>query len=353
MKITVARKVGESLCFDANSGEKVLHAALRSRLTVPYECATGTCGSCRAKLVSGELDQCWSNAPGRKALKVNRGEFLMCQCVAQSDCEIRIPAVVEVKELEVPVPAHIAGSISGFKNLTGDVMSFSVSLQQEMSFQAGQFILLQLPGVEGARAYSMVNYATRTRQLEFVIKRFKGGKCSEWFFDKTNQNSDVTLFGPLGHAVFEPQLEHDLLLLAGGSGIAGMMAILEQADQIGYLRTYNIDLIFGVKSAQDTFYLPILRKHAAKYPDTLQISIALSEAQNADDNHGMTGDLADLPANLKIAQGFVHELVSETRANTNTMGFIAGPPPMVDASIRELIVGKEFDVDRIRYDKFA
>ena len=139
MNITIGRKVGEPLSFDANSDEKVLHAALRSRITVPYECATGTCGSCRAKLVSGELDQGWIDAPGRKALKINRGEFLMCQCVAQSDCEIRIPTAVTRQGPEESIPAQIDGSITGSNKLTGDVMSFSVALQQDVGFRAGQF----------------------------------------------------------------------------------------------------------------------------------------------------------------------------------------------------------------------
>lgn len=50
---------------------------------------------------------------------------------------------------------------------------------------------------------------------------------------------------------------------------------------------------------------------------------------------------------------FVHELIEESKTDSNTMAFIAGPPPMVDASIRELIAGCGFDVERIRYDKFA
>jgi len=141
MNITIGRKDGDPLSFVANPDEKVLHAALRSGLTVPYECATGTCGSCRAKLVSGELDDGWADAPGKKALKVARGEFLMCQCVAQSGWDP-----------EASVPDHFNGSISEFKQLTSDVMSFSVSLPEEVGFHAGQFMALQLPGVEGTRA---------------------------------------------------------------------------------------------------------------------------------------------------------------------------------------------------------
>lgn len=350
MKITVGRKIGAPLCFDSDNNEKVLHAALRSRLTAPYECATGTCGSCRAKLVSGELSDAWPDAPGKKALKIQRGEFLMCQCIALSDCTIRIPTAVATSELDVPAPDHLSGTLFGYKKLTSDVLSFSVTLDQQTSFQAGQFMLLQLPGIEGARAYSMVNYASQTHQLDFVIKHFEGGECSKRLFDLPQQNGNVKLFGPVGHAVFEPQLKHDLLLLAGGSGIAGMMAILGQADHTNYLQSRKIDLIFGVRSEQDIFYLSDLRKFASEHPKALRITIALSDVQRAN----VVGDtFNNLPPNLRITNGFVHELIDESRSESNTMAFIAGPPPMVDASIRELVAGQGFSVDRIRYDKFA
>lgn len=361
MIITIGGKQAEPLGFEVKEDEKLLHGALRNRLTIPYECATGTCGTCRAKLISGELDQCWADAPGRKTLKVERGEFLMCQCVARSNCEIRVPSPVTVLPEEASVPVSMTCSLSDFKKLTPDVMSFSVSLEDKLQFKAGQYMLLQLPEIEGTRAYSMVNHATQTDKLEFVIKHLEGGKCSQWLFDPPEAATEVTLFGPLGHAVFEPQLEHDLLLLAGGSGIAGMMAILTQADQTGYLDHHSIDLIFGVRSAKDIFYLSELKRFCAEYPDTLQVIIALSDAESEAEPGAATGaeppDLADQLSdskNLVIAKGgFVHQHIDASRTHANTMAFIAGPPPMVDASIRELIASAEFAADRIRYDKFG
>ena len=353
MKITIGRKQGEPLSFTANPDEKVLHAALRSRITVPYECATGTCGSCRAKLVSGELHNGWEEAPGTKALKISRGEFLMCQCAPQSDCEIRIPVAVS-HAVNTQVPDLWSGTIGEFDKLTKDVMAFSVTLDRAVGFKAGQFMLLQLPGITGTRAYSMVNYASNTNKLEFVIKQVSGGQCSRWLFNPSREACDVSVFGPIGHAIFEPQLKHDLLLLAGGSGIAGMMAILQQADQTGYLDSHKVELIFGVRSTPDVFYSSALRELAQRYPDTLTITIALSESESDIDVRRLSKAVCGEVKNMNITgQGFVHEYIDESRITTNTMAFVAGPPPMVDGSLRKLITDCEFDVERIRYDKFA
>jgi toluene monooxygenase electron transfer component len=54
--------------FEARAGEKVLHAGLRAGLDLPYECATGTCGTCKAALVCGAVDDLWDQAPGKKHL---------------------------------------------------------------------------------------------------------------------------------------------------------------------------------------------------------------------------------------------------------------------------------------------
>ena len=71
--------------FDAAPGEAVLYAGLAAGIDLPYECATGTCGTCKAKLVDGRLHDAWPAAPGRKYVKPEQGEYLMCQCVADGD----------------------------------------------------------------------------------------------------------------------------------------------------------------------------------------------------------------------------------------------------------------------------
>lgn len=55
MKITVQNKNGE-LAFDCGGRETILYAGLRQGINLPFECATGTCGTCRARVVSGDVD---------------------------------------------------------------------------------------------------------------------------------------------------------------------------------------------------------------------------------------------------------------------------------------------------------
>src|SRR5438105_13886969 len=71
--------------FEARGRESVLYAGLRAGIDLPYECATGTCGTCKATLASGRVLDAWPQAPGKKHLKSGTSEFLMCQCSAEED----------------------------------------------------------------------------------------------------------------------------------------------------------------------------------------------------------------------------------------------------------------------------
>jgi toluene monooxygenase electron transfer component len=45
--------------FAAEPGERILDAGLRSGIALPYECGSGTCGTCRARLVDGDIADPW------------------------------------------------------------------------------------------------------------------------------------------------------------------------------------------------------------------------------------------------------------------------------------------------------
>ena len=99
MQITVQSKSGE-LAFDCGDQELILHAGLRQGINLPFECATGTCGTCRARVMAGDVDVRWKEAPGGARLKPEKGDILMCQARARSDCVLRVPSeLVGLREI--------------------------------------------------------------------------------------------------------------------------------------------------------------------------------------------------------------------------------------------------------------
>ena len=213
--------------------ERLLYAALRAGVAVPYECATGSCGTCKARARPGTVEDVWPQAPGHAYLKRDRGEFLMCQGTALGDCEILVPSRLDSAAAGAPRPRHSPGVLSEIRPLTHDVDAFSITLEHAIGFDAGQFVVLAAPGLAGYRAFSMVNHATETDRLDFVVKRQPGGGFSGWL-ESGRAGSSLDVFGPLGSATWRPGDGKDLLCIAGGSGVAGMMSILSRAVSSGH-----------------------------------------------------------------------------------------------------------------------
>ena len=346
--VTLQTKSGSTAAFSCEAGENLLYAGLRHGLTLPYECATGTCGTCRARLLAGAAELTWTAAPGLAYVKRDRGEILLCQARADSDCAFRVPAKVIPLADGAVTPAYRRGVITNTKRLTHDVVHIDVSLDEPIRFEAGQFVVIETPDVRGGRAYSMVNYAPETSDLQFVVKRKPGGGFSNWLFENNVAGAPLRVFGPLGKATFNPAEARNVLCIAGGSGIAGMMAIAERCVQVGHFRNHTGHMFFGVRSMADCFYLAELSRLVAASDGKLEVTIALSEEATPADVH------PDFPA-VALAGGFVHEVAARKMAGryNDIVGFVAGPPPMVDGALRMLIMEARLPAQFIRYDKFG
>jgi toluene monooxygenase electron transfer component len=345
VKITVTAKNGAA-DFACESGEKILHAALRHGVELPYECATGTCGTCKAKLASGRADSEWPDAPGRRYLK-SEAEILTCQSVAREDCALEVFAL-KAREPGAAAPRALAGVLRDRRPLTHDVVAFDVHLDGPVDFVAGQFALLTVPGIAGARAYSMVNYDRGAARLAFVVKKKPGGAVSEWLFGDGVEGARLGVFAPLGHATWAPGLAKHVLCIAGGSGIAGMMSILSHACAAAHFAERDGHVFFGVRTVRDAFFLDELEAFRARFPARLAVTLALSDEDVPD-------SLAAAYPGFAFARGFVHAVAGERMQGrfADVRAFVAGPPPMVDASLRLLLREARLPPADIRYDKFS
>lgn len=351
MKVEVKAKNGE-FRFECNEGEHVLYAGLRQGVDLPYECATGTCGTCKARAVeespSDNIDEGWAEAPGRSYLKSSRGEFLMCQAHVRDSCRIVVPSKLNGSAVQ-PCPDYREGTIRDVQQLNYDVIEFDVDLDAPMSFRAGQFACLQTPEVIGYRAYSMVNFEREAvGSLRFVVKRKAGGAFCTALFDRKLDGAPVRVFGPLGKATFDPDEDRNLLCVAGGSGIAGMMAILRHGALADYFAAHDVHVFFGIRANRDAFYLDELARLVDDSAGRLDVWIALSDEDASD-------ALRSRLPQLNFDTGFVHEIMARQMKDRYAapVAFVAGPPPMVDGALRVLIIDGRLPASDIRYDKFS
>lgn len=101
---------------------------------------------------------------------------------------------------------------------------------------AGQHVDVRLTAPDGYRAersYSIAS-APGTTPLELAIEHLEGGEVSAYFHEAAQPGDRIELRGPIGgHFAWRPADGGPLLLIAGGSGMAPLMAMLRQRAMVG------------------------------------------------------------------------------------------------------------------------
>ena len=151
------------------------------------------------------------------------------------------------------------------------------------------------------------------------------------------------IFGPVGKATFNPLEKKNLMLIAGGTGIAGLMSILNHADQLKYFEKFSADIFFGVRRSEDFFFLDEISELSKKYHDSINVYLITSDEKMRSkiDSH-------------KVYNGLVHEIFEDNLKNdySDRIAFLGGPSRMIDMVIPILLrIG--VSPDFIRFDKFG
>src|SRR5947209_11435808 len=144
-----ARSKASSAAFAAEPREPLLYAALRAGVAVPYECATGTCGACKARRIAGVVVGDWAQAPGNAYLRADRDEGLLCQTRALGNCSFEIPGNVNLASTARVRPASGRGVLACIDRLTLDTVELLLDVDPPLEFDAGQFAALRVAHIAG------------------------------------------------------------------------------------------------------------------------------------------------------------------------------------------------------------
>lgn len=141
------------------------------------------------------------------------------------------------------------------------------------AYRPGQFLTLRAGGA--ARCYSLSSAPHEGTRLKVTVKRTEGGYGSNWLCDNVSAGSTVDVLPPAG--VFTPEsLDTDLLLLAGGSGITPVMAILKSALAHGDGR---VVLLYANRDESSVIFASELAALAREHPERLVLLHWLESVQ--------------------------------------------------------------------------
>lgn len=112
--------------------------------------------------------------------------------------------------------------------LNPSVKLFRFTFQKPFSFLSGQFVMLHLKCLDGKpiqRAYSICSPALGKNFIELCIRKVAGGMATQILFS-LKEGDTIEISGPLGKFQLPPVLQKDMILVAGGTGIAPIRSIL-------------------------------------------------------------------------------------------------------------------------------
>ncbi len=312
-------------------GQSILDASMAQGGPFPYSCRAGNCGTCKCRLVSGEVEMTPYSEFALSDAERARGLVLACRAVPWSDCEI---ALLGADDQVVHPERDMRCRIAAIDALTHDIRRVELVIESggPFTFSPGQYAEVAFAGLP-ARDYSMASQPDEDR-LRFYIRLIPGGTVGAYLASRAAVGATVRVKGPYGSAFLREERRTPLLAIAGGSGLAPIQAIVDRAVALGWEQPIHV--YFGARAARDLYLLDHFERLVAARGPAFRFTPVLSEPEGA--TAYRTGLVTDaVRADLCDLDGFT--------------AYLAGPPPMIEAAER-LLPGLGIDAADIHADAF-
>jgi CDP-4-dehydro-6-deoxyglucose reductase, E3 len=317
------------------AGDTILAAALNEGFHLPYGCRNGACGSCKGKLVAGEIDYGKYQHTALSEDERAAGYALFCVAKPLTDVTIESREIGAVKDIVVK---KLPCRVHRLERVTDDVVIVHVKLpaNERLQFLAGQYIEFILK--DGTRrSFSMANPPHDDEFLQLHVRHVPGGSFTEHVF-KTMKERDILRFeGPLG-SFFLHESEKPIVFVASGTGFAPIKAIIESAFKREIERPMT--LYWGGRRPRDLYLDALARKWAAERPGQFKYIPVISDGLPEDQWTGRTG--------------FVHRAVMDDFADlSGVQVYACGVPIMVDSARRDFTHERMLPIDEFFADSFT
>lgn len=330
-QITLRFEDGVTRFIECEEGERVTDAAIRARINIPLDCRDGVCGTCKAVCESGEyiLGDCVEDALSPEEASARK--VLTCQMSPRSDCVIQIATNSDVSGTG---PATHKGRVVACQRASDTTIAFSVEIENraDLTFLPGQYVNIRVPGTDQTRSYSFSSGPSEPH-LSFLVRNVRQGMMSTWLCETAKAGDPIEFRGPMGSFYLRP-VERPLLFLAGGTGLAPFLSMLDKIVEDGG-SPYPIHMILGVNSDDDLVGIDRLERYAQRLPNFTYACTVAS------------------PESVHPNKGYVTHHISASQLNGGDADvYLCGPPPMVDA-VRTFLSSEGLTPRNFYYEKFA
>lgn len=333
--VALAFEDGVTRFISVKPGQTVADASYRARINIPLDCRDGACGTCKAFCETGKYDGGDYIDEALTEDEAEAGYCLPCQMTPESDLVLRISGTAEMAKSGVGTFQATIEKLHWYADNTAG-LTLTVEDREKLNYLPGQYMNVKVPGTDEERSYSFSS-GPDAEKLTFLVRTAPDGVMTTYLKERAAEGDTLTLEGPKG-SFFLRDVKRPVLMLAGGTGIAPQLAMLEklaQAAAAGQTPAFPIHLAYGATWDKDLVEVEALERYAAAIPGfTFDTIVA-----DADSEHPKKG---------YVTQHLLPEHLNDGDVDV----YLCGPPAMVDA-VRRYFDGEGIAPTNFYYERFA
>src|SRR5947209_4904198 len=233
------------------------------------------------------------------------------------------------------------GRVLALRDETPRCRSLVLELPNWPGHRAGQHVDVRLTAADGYQAQRSYSIASPPEEaaVMLTIERLEDGEVSPYLVDELRPGDELELRGPVGgYFVWEPSLGGPLRLVAGGSGVVPLRAMLRHWASAPGTAKHPAGLLYSARSLREVIYRDELMRLAA--------------------DHGAVAHLAltrEWPAGWAGHRGRIDGHLLEQFAGSveeRSLFYVCGPSAFVE-SIASTLVDLGHEAGRIRTERFG
>jgi len=224
---------------------------------------------------------------------------------------------------------------------TPHVKTLSLLMPAWLGHKPGQHVDIRLTaedGYQAERSYSIGSAPGQQPVIDLTVERVSDGEVSPFLHDTVVVGDKFEVRGPIGgYFVWDGAAADPLLLVAGGSGVVPLMAMVRHRTQVG--SGTPCTLLYSSRTPEDVIYAEELSRLAARN-DGLRVIHTLTRGQPP----GWTG----------YSRRIDMRMLAEVMESTGRMAqaFVCGPTPLVE-SVAESLVSLGLMPGQVRTERFG
>ncbi|GAB2511993.1 Benzoate 1,2-dioxygenase electron transfer component [Corynebacterium atrinae] len=331
-QIALAFEDGITRFIECNDDQTLADAAYQARINIPFDCRDGACGTCKSFCESGDYDEGEYIDDALTEEEAAEGYILTCQTKPHTDMVVQIATTSVLAKTGA---STLVGTITELERLSESTVKFAVQIEDRESLQylPGQYMNIAPPNADWHRSYSFSSGPSEDI-VTFLVKLTRGGMMSEYLTDTSRVGDTLNLTGPMG-SFFLREPVNPILLLAGGTGLAPVMSILEKLTE-DELLDVPVRLIYGATFDHDLVELDKLDAFRDRLPDFDYFTVVSDPESNNERKGYVTQHMTD------------EEHLHDGEADV----YLCGPPPMVEA-VRTFLNDQPNPPGSFYYEKFS